>query len=108
MRGWLRRLRGNDGADLALKLPSPPLADPPLFCTMPEEPWRERREGEPICGRIRSPFRPTCRRAACLDAYGAALDAALRSEARREAARKRARAKEGVLEMRRANAGGRG
>ena len=99
MRGWLRSLLGDDGADLALNLPSPPQPDQPLFCTMPEEPWRDRKEGEPICGRIRSPFRPTCRRAACLDAYGAALDSALRSEARREAARRRARAKDGVLEM---------
>jgi hypothetical protein len=99
MRAWLRRLLGDDGADLALKLPSSPQADPPLFCAMPEEPWRERRDDERICGRIRSPYRPTCRRAACLDAYGAALDSALRSEARRRAAEERVRAERGVLEM---------
>jgi hypothetical protein len=99
VRPWLRRLLGNDGADLALKLPSPRQPDPPLFCTMPEEPWRDRREGEPICGRIRSPYRPTCRRAACLDAYGAALDAAQRSQARRKAAEERSGTKRGVLEM---------
>lgn len=97
MRLWLRRLLGDDGADLALKLPSPRQPDPPLFCTMPEEPWRDRRDGEPICGRIRSPYRPTCRRAACRDAYESALDAALRSQARRKAAEERPQGRAKVL-----------
>lgn len=110
---WLRKLFGDDdGPDLMLRLPVLRKADPPLFCAMPEEPWRERRTDERLCGRIRSPYRPTCRRQSCVEAYAAALEeAAGEDAARREAeerrrkrsAKREAEADEGrVVAMRRA------
>jgi hypothetical protein len=59
---------------------------------MPEQAYRSLKDAAALlCGRVKQPDQPTCRRKDCREVYATAVEAAYRSEERREAKRPKGR-----------------
>ena len=120
MRGWLRRLLNATGRFLAWRERRNAAVDPPLSGWVhrdlppavdglgPHEPHVLRCSCGAPAAHDEVDLCHACRRRVAEVEAHAEESKRERNRRRREAARARARAKRGVLEMRRANAGGRG